>query len=304
MIALTVITVNYNQPEVTVQLLLSLKKYASPLSVEVILVDNAPKKDFREEFREHYPALIYIKSDENIGFAGGNNLGIKAAKGKYILLLNNDTEITQGSIETMVQEMETQDNIGLLSPQINYFEDKTVIQYAGFTPMNYITARNKAIGYLEKDENQYGNVSRETGFCHGAAVMCRYSDLLNAGMMDESYFLYYEELDWCEKFKRIGKKIWFTGKAKIYHKESMSVGKESSIKTYFMTRNRMLYIRRNTGLFNRFVFGLYYAFIAVPKQTLSYFLKKRFDLAKYTLSGFWWNVVHSKKSENLGFKIK
>ncbi len=179
-----------------------------------------------------------------------------------------------------------------------------MIQYAGYTSLNYLTARNAQIGQFEKNIGQYDGLSYETGFCHGAAVMCKREDLMKAGLMDESYFLYYEELDWCEKFKRIGKTINFTGKTYIYHKESISVGKESIIKTYFMTRNRMLFIRRNTGIFNSFLFSIYYTLIACPKMILLYLKNSRTDLAKYALKGLFWNFSHSKNSKELGFKLK
>src|SRR5690606_29058437 len=106
--------------------------------------------------------------------------------------------------------------------------------------------RNTGIGGMDDDVGQYDQVTTETGYCHGAAMICRRSDLEKVGLMAENFFLYYEELDWCEKFRRAGFRIGFTGKAKIYHKESMSVGKESRLKTYYMVRNRWLFIRRNT----------------------------------------------------------
>ena len=241
---ISVVSVNFNQPEATKAFLLSLKNNCS-LNLEIILVDNASNDNFEKDFKEIIPNLNFIRNKTNIGFAGGNNLGISQAKGNYILLLNNDTEIVKGSIETLVNELKSDENIGLLSPLILYYDDKKIIQYAGFTPLNYLTARNKQLGLYEKNTGQFDNLSYQTGYCHGAAVICRKADLDKAGLMDESYFLYYEELDWCEKFKRIGKTINFTGKTYIYHKESISVGKESAIKTYFMTRNRMLFIRKN-----------------------------------------------------------
>jgi len=216
----SIITVNYNQPAVTIDFLKSVNQFTHSGDTEVILVDNAPAENRMADFIAAYPELIYIHSSKNLGYAGGNNLGIQNAKGDYLLLLNNDTEITAGFVTAMITEMEQHPSIGLLSPLIKYYEDKQLIQYAGYTGMNYITARNEGIGALEKDEGQYCNDSRETGFCHGAAVMCRRTDLEQAGLMDERYFLYYEELDWCEKFRRTGKKIWFTGKAAIFRKES------------------------------------------------------------------------------------
>ncbi|MFT3902131.1 MAG: glycosyltransferase family 2 protein [Niabella sp.] len=303
MALVSIITVNYNQPKATIDFLQSVAEYAKHEDIEVILVDNANKEDFKNEFINAYPGLIYLQSDKNLGYAGGNNLGIREAKGEYMLLLNNDTEITPHFIPTLVSEFEQNTDIGLLSPLIVFFDDKKTIQYAGFTKMNYITCRNGGIGSMEENKGQYNNDSRETGFCHGAAVMCRWADLEKAGLMDERYFLYYEELDWCEKFKHIDKKIWFTGKTFLYHKESMSVGRDSAIKTYFMTRNRMLFIRRNTGFLNTFAFTCYYFAIAVPKQVFQYIKKGRFDLVKQTFKAVWWNLTHSKNSCSLGFKI-
>lgn len=299
----SIITVNFNQPQVTVDFLKSVRANTTVQQVEVILVDNGSKEDHEADFMAVYPELIYIRSEVNLGFAGGNNLGIRKAKGNYLLLLNNDTEITDNLIPVLEQELEDRPEIGLLSPLILYYEQPEVIQYAGFTPMNYLTCRNEGIGNMQVDRGQYSQDSRETGYCHGAAMMCRRADLEKAGLMAEHFFLYYEELDWCEQFKKAGKKIWFTGKTKIYHKESISVGKESSIKTYFMTRNRMLFIRRNTGFLNTLLFSIYYIGLVSLKQVLVYLRKGRTDLIKWVFKGIGWNLTHSKNSENLGFKI-
>lgn len=299
----SIISVNFNQPKVTIDFLRSVKLNTELSGVEVILVDNGSREDHHADFMLEYPDLIYIRSEQNLGFAGGNNLGIRVATGDYLLLLNNDTEITANLISELSGTLERNQEIGMISPLLLYYDAPEVIQYAGFTEMDYLTCRNKGIGSMEVNKGQYDNDSRETAFCHGAAMMCRRADLEQAGLMEDQFFLYYEELDWCEKFKRAGKKIWFTGRTKVYHKESMSVGKESSIKTYFMTRNRMLFIRRNTGLLNTFLFSLYYIGIACPRQIFFYLRKGRRDLIKWVLRGIFWNLTHSKNSTELGFKI-
>src|SRR5690606_620299 len=183
--------------------------------IELIIVDNGSYLDNRESFTMCYPDLKYIRSEKNLGFAGGNNLGILEATGEYILLVNNDTELTPDMIDILIDELNCNPEIGIISPLILYHDNKELIQYAGFTAMNYLTARNSSIGLRENNYNQY-NISCETGFIHGAAMMCRKHDLELVGLMEENYFLYYEELDWCEKFRKAGKKIWFSGKAKIY----------------------------------------------------------------------------------------
>jgi len=299
----SVITVNFNQPEVTIAFLKSVRQNAGNAPLEVILVDNGCREDHSNLFKEAFPDLIYIHSAKNLGFAGGNNLGIKAATGDFLLLLNNDTEITPNLISELTHELDSNKEIGLISPLIIYYDNPDTIQYAGFTEMNYITCRNKGIGSMDRNVGQYDKTSRETGYCHGAAMMCRRSDLETVGLMEEHFFLYYEELDWCEKFKRAGKKIWFTGRTHILHKESISVGKESIIKTFFMTRNRILFIRRNTGLLNTLVFMLFYLCISFPKQLLIYLKKDRKDLINWQFKGVLWNFKNSKNSTDLGFKI-
>jgi GT2 family glycosyltransferase len=299
----SIISVNFNQPQVTLDFLKSVKQNTDPEHTELILVDNGSRENHESAYLLEYPELIYIRSEHNLGFAGGNNLGIQQATGDYLLLLNNDTEITANLISELTAEMEQNPEIGMISPLIVFYDAPDVIQYAGFTEMNYLTCRNAGIGSMEINKGQYDLDSRETAFCHGAAMMCRKADLAQVGLMHDHFFLYYEELDWCEKFKRAGKKIWFNGRTKIYHKESMSVGKESSIKTYFMTRNRMLFIRRNTGFINTFLFSIYYIGLACPKQVLVYIKKGRKDLIKWVLRGIGWNLVNSKNSSALGYKL-
>lgn len=299
----SIITVNFNQPKVTTDFLKSVKTYTKENEVEVILVDNGSAENHEQDFKAVYPNLVYIYSEVNLGFAGGNNLGIDVAEGEYLLFLNNDTEITANLIDELVREMQQNPAIGIVSPLILYYDQPDIIQYAGFTKMNYVTARNSGIGNMETYNNQYLTDSRETGYCHGAAMMCKKSDLRTVGLMPDHFFLYYEELDWCEKFKQVGKKIWFTGKTHIYHKESISVGKESALKTYFMTRNRMLFIRRNTSHLNTLLFTIYYLLFAIPKQVFIYIIKGRSDLVKATLKGVSWNFTNSKNSRFLGYKF-
>ncbi|MET4082121.1 GT2 family glycosyltransferase [Pedobacter sp. UYP30] len=302
MSSVSIITVNFNQFEVNIDFLKSIKEHAGSHNLELIFVDNGSLEQHEALYKEIFPELIYIRSDQNLGFAGGNNLGVAVAKHKHLLFLNNDVEISEHFIDVMVAKMESNSQIGLLSPLILYFDDPETIQYAGFSEMNYVTCRNTGIGFGEINKQQYATDDRETGYCHGAAMMCRNADLKEVGTMAENYFLYYEELDWCERFKKAGKKIWFIGNTHIFHKESMSVGKESRLKSYFMTRNRMLFIRKNTGLLNTIVFYCYFIGIASLKQVLIYLIKSRTDLAKCVLDGILWNFTHSKNSTHLGFK--
>src|SRR5690606_36870170 len=151
---ISIITVDYRQPTYTVQLLQSIKRYGGDANLEVIVVDNGSLEDNESLFQTVNPEVVYVSSKENLGFAGGNNFGIRHAKGESLLFLKHDTEITAGFISTLRDELKNHPDIGLLSPIILYFDDQRKIQYAGYTPMNYLTGRNESIGFMEDDIGQ------------------------------------------------------------------------------------------------------------------------------------------------------
>lgn len=288
---ISVITVNYNQSSVTCELLQSLQKISYP-NMEIIVVDNASPNDTPDRIKELYPGIILIKSKENLGFAGGNNLGIRVAKGKYLFFLNNDTEVPAHIMEPMVELLENRPEIGAVSPKIKYFQEPGLVQYAGFTRMNPWTIRNKAVGYRQPDSPEFDQLT-STNSVHGAAMMIPRRVIDEVGLMPEIFFLYYEEHDWAEMIKRAGYKIYYQPASFILHKESISTGKNSPLITYYLTRNRLLFARRNfRGL--PFLFSLFFqTFISFPKNTVLLLVKHQQEHLKAYLKGILWNFKNS-----------
>ncbi|WDF53676.1 glycosyltransferase family 2 protein [Mucilaginibacter sp. KACC 22063] len=299
----SVITVNFNQSYITELLLASISNTNTYTNIEIIVVDNGSKENSVPNWQSQYPGIKFIRSDANLGFAGGNNLGIKASTGDYLFFVNNDTEFTPGLIDEMIKVMEANSSIGMASPKIRYFDEPDTLQYAGFTPMNYYTCRNSTIGLLEKDNGQYDNTTGPTGYAHGAAMMLKLEAIDKAGMMAENFFLYYEEMDWCDHIKKAGYEVWFIPAGLIYHKESVSVGKASGLKEYFMNRNRILFIRRNAPLQARLFFYLYFILIVTPRNLLNYSKNKQKGFGKLLLKAIWWNLTNNINSNNLGYPI-
>ncbi|MDF2431589.1 MAG: hypothetical protein JWP44_1220 [Mucilaginibacter sp.] len=297
----SVVTVNYNQPKVTEELLLSIPK--SYNNIEIIVVDNGSSADIDTGWQSKYPEVNFIRSDQNLGFAGGNNLGIRAATGDYVFLVNNDTEFTEGLIEKLIEVLDSNPVAGMVSPKIKYFSNKNLIQYAGYSDMNYYTCRNSCIGLRETDNGQYDHITALTAYCHGAAMMIRKEAIQKAGLMNENFFLYYEEVDWCESVKRAGYEAWVCTEAVIFHKESVSVGKKSKLKEYFMNRNRILFTRRNAPFFKRIIFYPYFVLLVVPRNLAAYIKNKNYGFIPMLLKAVWWNLTHSKNSNNLGYPI-
>jgi len=298
----SIITVNFNQAALTEEFLNSVEIHNSYLPIEIIVVDNGSAIDPTPGWNLHYQKIRFIRSERNLGFAGGNNLAIKEASGDYLFLVNNDTEFTPGLIESLVAILDSHPKVGAISPKILYFDKPDIIQYAGFTGMNMNTGRNRCIGQMEQDLRQYDKAAGPTGFVHGAAMMIRKEAIKKAGLMPEQFFLYYEEMDWCERIRKSGFEIWIEPKARIYHKESMTVGKKSLLKEYFMCRNRILFIRRNAPWFSRIIFYLHLLFLVTPRNMLSYSLNGSKGYTRQFLRGIWWNLRHSKESMELGYE--
>lgn len=286
----SIITINYNQIHHTMALLQSLKQLTYP-DVEIIVVDNASSADPTSEIKSKHPDVSVIVSPKNLGFAGGNNLGIADSTGEYLLFLNNDTEVDAGFLEPLVDLFETNPHAGAASSKILYYNSGNIIQYAGSTCVNAMTGRNRRVGYMEKDAGQH-DLLRETDLAHGCAMMVPRRVIEKVGLMPELFFLYYEEIDWCETIKRAGYKIYCVPASKVYHKESMSVGKNSTLKTYYMTRNRLLYLRRNSSGLSKVIAMAFFLIFALPKNIMKYLYQREIEHVKAFWKGCTWNLTH------------
>jgi len=296
---ITIITVNYNQLEITCALFDSIRRN-SYQNIEVILVDNASRENPQSYVQENYPEVIFLRSEENLGFAGGNNLALPHVNGEYLFFVNNDAELTDNCIETLLLQFDKNPKLGIISPMLCYYPSeetnhKKIVQFAGSTPVNNFTARNKTIGNLEEDRGQYTE-AKEIPYIHGAAMMIPAKVMEITGPMDEMFFLYYEELDWSERIRRSGYEVYVEPNALVYHKESVSVGKLSTLKTHYLNRNRILFMRRNKSGFNFILFIIFLLFATIPKNTILFLLRGQFDHLKAFYRALIWNLSNEKKS--------
>lgn len=283
-VLLSIITINYNGLKDTCELIESLP--LEDKSIEVIVVDNASAQDEATIIEERYPQVKIIRSKKNLGFAGGNNLGIKAAKGKYLFFLNNDTLLKPqtSDIRSLISRLETSPKIGMVCPKIRFTWGNQLIQFAGYTPLTPITMRNKAIGCGEVDHGQF-DTPHLTPYAHGAAMMIKREVIEKAGLLPECYFLYYEELDWSMMIRRAGYDIWYEPACTIFHKESQTTGQNSPLRTYYITRNRLLFAQRNQQAMAKYITYLYLISIVAIRDILKYAFQQRWDLVRATIRG-------------------
>ena len=278
---LSIITINYNGLKDTCALIESI-----PFNdkMEVIVVDNASENQEAEQISSGYSYVKVVKSDKNLGFAGGNNLGIIASSGKYLFLINNDTYFENFNIQALIDRLNSDPNIGIVCPKIKFAWSPKPIQFAGYTPLSNITIRNQAIGFGEEDHGQY-ETAHPTPYAHGAAMLIKREAIDKVGLMPECYFLYYEELDWSMMFTRAGYQIWYEPKCTIYHKESQATGQHSPLRTYYITRNRLLLIKRNYHGITKWLSYIYIIGIVGVRDILRYLFTGRFSHIKATSQG-------------------
>jgi GT2 family glycosyltransferase len=291
---ISIITINWNTPQLTIQFLNSLKALAYP-NFEVIIVDNHSDIDSTQDFVAAFPGVQVIRLDRNAGFSGGNNAGIRTCKGEFIFIVNNDTEVTPDLLDNLLIPFQSDNSVGVTCPKIKFFDRPDIIQYAGFKPINIFTGRTRALGSLEYDKGQHDKGGYTNG-AHGCAMMVSRKVIDKVGLLPENFFLYYEEWDWSLRILKSGFKIYYQPQAVIFHKESMTVGKHNPLKTFYLTRNRILFMRRNSNLFQFSVFLGFFLLFTLPKSLIKYFFKKQFRHLKYFLKGTVKSLTISKYS--------
>lgn len=234
----SVVILNYRVADLTLECILSVQK-STYENIEIIVVDNNSEDGIGKRL-EKFPEVTFIQSEDNLGYSGGNNLGIKKALANgadYILILNSDAKVEKDAISKLVDLADS--NAGdILGPKI-LFPDKETIWYAGgvFDKNNVL---GKHRGVDEKDNGQYDR-TEETDYVTGAALFVKREVFDKIGLFDEKYFLYYEDSDFCFRARNEGFKIMYTPQAVVYHENAQSTGLGSHLQDYYITRNRMLF---------------------------------------------------------------
>ncbi|WP_293709235.1 glycosyltransferase family 2 protein [uncultured Parabacteroides sp.] len=237
---ISIITVNYNGIVDTRNLLNSLCINIVDIEYEMVVVDNGSKENEAELLQQEFFQIKAIRSDVNLGFSGGNNLGVKYSKGDYLLFLNNDLIITSDFITPLLDIFSQKEKVGIVSPQILNMDGS--LCYGGCEPIGRFLLR---IHYLNGDPKNGLQTLQEVSLAHGAALMIKRDILNSVGGWPDIYFLYSEEVDLSICIKNLGYSIWYEPNSFVYHLGSQSTGKGSPLVCYYNTRNRLLLYKRN-----------------------------------------------------------
>lgn len=295
--SITIVLLNFNGEKDTIECLKSIKKLETDgFALLTIVVDNGSEKKFRVQSSEfRVGELKIIHNDKNLGFSGGNNVGIRYAFKKnadYILILNNDTVVDKSLVLELLKLAQSDESIGIVVPKIyfakgfefhkdryNESEQGRVIWYAGGI-MDWKNVIGVHRGVDEVDRGQYEKVI-ETDFASGCCMFVKREVFERVGMFDEKYFLYYEDNDLSQRAKREGFKIIYSPKAVLWHKNAGSAGGSgSSLQDYYITRNRLLFgmryvpIRSKLSLIKESFELLFFGRTWQKRGVLDFYLKR------------------------------
>lgn len=235
---IAVILINYNGDNDTLECIKSLLE-VSYENISIVVVDNASKS--QDEFEKKIPSnVVFIKSDVNLGFAGGNNLGVKYAiehGSDYVVLLNNDTVVDRDFLSNLVELAEKHTDAGIITGKILYYDSPDYVWFAG----GYMNLNKARIHHYHiREKNDFSDTEKAVSFATGCLMMIPRSVIAQVGTLDESFFMYSEDAEYCQRIMKNGLTIWYTPKSVIYHKVSRSSGGAGSkLSQYYRTRNEM-----------------------------------------------------------------
>lgn len=260
-----IILVNYKGVEHTIECIDSLKKITYS-NYKIIVVDNDSGDNSIEILNQYKEDIILIESKENLGFSGGNNLGIKYAidnDADYVLLLNNDTTVKEDFLDELVNK--SKDDIGICIGKILFYYDKNMIWYAGGEINKYKGGTDT--NAFELDRGQFDNDKFIT-FATGCCMLISKEVINRVGLLREDYFLYFEDTDYCSRILKHGFKIRYCYKSVIYHKESVSTVRGSFNNVYYFNRNRLYFIKNNLEGINKMYSYIYTIGFSLTKSIL------------------------------------
>jgi len=246
--SIATIILNWNGKEDTCNCIQSVLEIDFP-NHEVTVVDNGSQDGSVEYIKERFPELTVIETGANLGYAGGNNKGISYALSKdfdYVFILNNDTVVDQSILDRFIEASKDNPEAGVFGAKIYYLSEPQKIWFAGSTyvPKYALFASD---GFGKTDEQYDQNEVKEIGYACGCAMLVKAEVFRKIGLLEEKYFLNWEEIDFCTRAKKASFQCVIVPEAHVWHKISASFknGEEGLLRQYFQTRNRLFWIERN-----------------------------------------------------------
>ncbi|HAH86700.1 MAG: glycosyltransferase family 2 protein [Armatimonadota bacterium] len=251
---ISIIIVNWNTCELLRECLQSIYATAPPVDFEVLVVDNASSDGSADMVANEFPDAVLMRSATNTGFTTGNNIGIQKASGRYILLLNPDAELLPGSVQAMFDFAESHPDAAVIGPKLLNTDGSLQKNGRRFTRiyrelLAMVKLHKLAVTLVP--EMEWGRRDFDTRAqvdeVSGACMLVRRAAIDKVGMLDERFFMYYEEVDWCRRFKDAGFTVWYLPEAEVIHHWAQGSRKAGLATSHIAFRSQYLYYRKHHG---------------------------------------------------------
>lgn len=277
----SIIILNWNGGEDVLECLKSVKDIDYP-DYEVIVVDNGSTDNSVEGIKRSFPNINLIQNNKNLGFPEGTNVGIRAATGDYIMLLNDDTVVARNILKDLVEAMGSNANIGIAGPTILYYSEPDKIWSAGgkLSSLGYASHIGKGL----KLNKELFNKPRFVDYITGCAVLIKKEVIDKIGLLDPEYFLYFEDADFCLRAKKAGYEYMYVPSPTVWHK---ATGEwiTNPTQAYYYMRNAIVFARKNLTGLKKFIFIASQFLLMLPYNSFRVISKRDFGLIKYLLKG-------------------
>ena len=297
---LTVIVVNWNVGGLLRCCLASIEANRGDLNLEVIVVDNASVDDSVQIVKQEFPWVHLIASQENLGYTGGNNLGAQEAQGRYLLILNPDTEVVGDALERMVAYLDEHPTVGGVGPQLLYPDGSVQPSCRRFPRLATAFLEGTPFSRRWFPNNRFERMYYMADCPHdriqavdwvvGAALMVRRETWNEVGPLDDQFFMYSEELDWCHRCRGAGWEIHYLPLAQVIHRHKGSAGQIPATTRVRLNRSRVLYFRKYFGMgwatVIRFFLMINYAWI-LAAETAKWAVGHRREARRQRMRDYW-----------------
>lgn len=279
---IAVVILNWNGRELLEKFLPTVIKYSE--IAKIYIIDNASTDDSVEFVKKTFPSVEIIEHQENLGFAGGYNEGLKSIKEPIYCLLNSDVEVTENWLEPIMKLFNDREDIAVIQPKILSYYNREYFEASGagggfIDNLGYPYCRGRIFDSIEKDLGQYDD-EKQIFWASGCSFFIRREDFWRVGGFDNLFFAHQEEIDLCWRLNNIGRKVFYTGKSTIYHIGGATLDRQNPKKTYLNMRNNLLMLLKNLPIFSLvwvillrlvldFFAGLYFGYRAGAQHILS-----------------------------------
>lgn len=275
----SVVIVNHNSRAHLVDCLVSLEREALRLGLEIIVVDNSSSDGSPELIRERFPRVCLIRNACNVGFSRANNQGIQEGRCPFILLLNPDSEVLPGALVRLMEEMRSHPQTGAVGPALVRGPGRYQVSFGNRVSFFPQMLQKSILNAFYRVRLESDRRRRRVGWLSGACLLCRRAAVLETGCFDESFFLYFEDIDLCLRMRNQGWDMVYLPQARVRHTGGASTGQERAGSRFYYRQSQLYFYQKHNSPVSQILLRLYLGLVFLLQRVWGV-LRRKGDSAK------------------------